>query len=159
MLSGSCLRHDALLTHFLGNENLSDGVVDLMGTRVVQVLTLEVELATVFLTHATGIVEGRRTAHVVAEQTAELTLEVLALHDGQVGFPQVFDRLVQNLGNVCPAERAVVAVLINLVTHICLLFVFDSLVISCKTGGKKERIARQLRPAIPSVFPCWKNGS
>ena len=57
VLSSTRLRDDARLAHFLGKQNLSDGVVDLVGTCVVQVLTLQVELAAVLLTHALGIIE------------------------------------------------------------------------------------------------------
>ena len=57
VLTGASLSNDACLTHLTGEENLSDGVVDLVSTRVVQVLALEIELAAIALTHALGVVE------------------------------------------------------------------------------------------------------
>ena len=54
MLSGSCLGDDARLAHLPCHENLSDGVVDLVRARVVEVLTLQIELAPVFLAHSPG---------------------------------------------------------------------------------------------------------
>ena len=57
VLSGSSLGDDASLTHALGKQNLTDGVVDFVGTGVVKVLALKVELATVLLAHSLGKVE------------------------------------------------------------------------------------------------------
>ena len=57
VLSCSRLCDDTCLTHLLRHQYLSDGVVDLMRTGVVEVLTLQVELTAVVLTHALGIVQ------------------------------------------------------------------------------------------------------
>ena len=59
VLSGSRLGDDTCLAHTLGKQNLTDGVVDLVGTGVVQVFALQVELATILLTHSLGKVERR----------------------------------------------------------------------------------------------------
>ena len=58
MLTGSRLGDDTRLAHLLRQQDLSDGVVDFVGTRMVQVLALQVQLTTVLLTHALGIVQG-----------------------------------------------------------------------------------------------------
>ena len=47
MLSGSCLCDDTRLAHLLGQQDLAHGVVDLVGARVVQVLALQLESATI----------------------------------------------------------------------------------------------------------------
>ena len=52
VLSCTGLGNDTGLAHTLGQQNLTDGVVDLVGTGVVQVLTLKIELAAVFGAHA-----------------------------------------------------------------------------------------------------------
>ena len=57
MLTRASLGNDASLAHLAGKEYLSQCVVDLMSPRVVQVLTLEIEFASIFLTHAAGIIE------------------------------------------------------------------------------------------------------
>ena len=57
VLTGAGLSDDAGLTHLTGEEYLSDGVVDLVCSRVVEVLTLEIEPAAIALTHALGVVE------------------------------------------------------------------------------------------------------
>src|SRR5574344_1158099 len=51
MLSSSRLGDDTFLSHFLGQQNLTDGVVDLVGTRMVEVLALQIELASIALAH------------------------------------------------------------------------------------------------------------
>ena len=65
MLSGTCLCDDARLTHLLGQQNLTDGVVDLVGTGMVQVLTLQIESTAVLFTHSLGIVQGRGSSYIV----------------------------------------------------------------------------------------------
>ena len=57
MLSGTCFGDDAGLSHLLCHQNLSDGVIDFVCTGMVQVLTLQIELAAILLAHALGIIE------------------------------------------------------------------------------------------------------
>ena len=57
MLSGTCLSDNTRLSHLLGQQNLTDGIIDLVGTRVVQVLTLQIQLTAVLLAHALGEIE------------------------------------------------------------------------------------------------------
>ena len=57
VLTGAGLSDDACLAHLTGEEYLSDGVVDLVRSRMVKVLALEIELAAVALAHALGVVE------------------------------------------------------------------------------------------------------
>ena len=68
MLSGTCLGNDACLAHLLCHENLTDGVVYLVRTGMVEVLALEIKLAPVLLAHATGIVQGRGTTYIIAQE-------------------------------------------------------------------------------------------
>ena len=57
VLAGTGFGDYSCLTHFLCKQNLSDGVVDFVGTCVVAVFALEVEAAAVFLAHAAGIIK------------------------------------------------------------------------------------------------------
>ena len=57
MLTGTCLGNDTGLAHLLCHQNLTDGIIDFMSTCMVQVFTLQIELASVLLTHALGIIE------------------------------------------------------------------------------------------------------
>ena len=82
-------------------------MVLLILTRVVQVLTLQVELAAVLLTHALGKVERRGPAHVVFQQRIVSLLELRGLDDRQVGILQVVYALVEYLRHVGTAELSV----------------------------------------------------
>ena len=113
MLACSRLGDDALLAHLLGQQYLSDGVVDLVGTRVVQVLTLQVEAAAILLAHAAGKVQGRRTPYIVAKQRHVLTLKLLRLQDGQVLLLQPADCGIENLGHVGSAKLSIKSFLVN----------------------------------------------
>ena len=78
-----------------------------MGTRVVQILTLQVKLAAVLLTHALGIIEWRRATHVVFQQCVVLLFELWGFDDRQIGFLQVVYALVEYLRHVGTAELPV----------------------------------------------------
>ena len=135
MLSGTRLRDDARLTHLLGQQDLSDGVVDLVGTRVIQVLTLQVELAAVLLTHALGIVERRGPAHVVFQQRVVSLLELRGLDDRQVGVLQVVYALVEYLRHVGTAELSVKSSFIYKIAFFHFLSCF------CVIKHQKKRLA------------------
>eukprot|EP00982_Pelagococcus_subviridis_P016899 31499-Pelagococcus_subviridis.AAC.38 len=69
------LRDDALLPHSLREEGLADGVVDLVRARVVEVLTLEVDVrGAVELREPLREVQRVRAADVVLQDAAELSL-------------------------------------------------------------------------------------
>ena len=110
VLSGTGLGNDAAFTHAAGQQHLPHGVVDLVGTGVVQVFALEVDLATIFLGQAFGVIEGGRTSNVVFQQVFEFAFEIIAGQDGAAGFLQLADAAVQYLGDVSSAELTVVAV-------------------------------------------------
>ena len=112
MLSGTRLGDDAFLTHLLCQEYLTDGVVNFVSTGVVQIFALQIQLATVFLTHALCQIEGRWSADVVAQQGAVLVLKLLGLDDGQILFLQFLYRSIENLGYVSTAEFSVKAFVI-----------------------------------------------
>ena len=122
VLTGAGLSHDAFLTHLLGNQDLTDGVVNLVRTRVVQVLALQVELATILLAHALGQIERRGATHIVTQQGAILILKLFALNDRQISLLEVLHRLVENLGDVGSAKLAVEAIFVNLITLHIFLF-------------------------------------
>ena len=73
MLPCPGLGDETSLAHPLGEERLTEHVVDLMRTRVVEVLALEVDLsASQVLGHVVREIEQRRPARVVVEQTRKL---------------------------------------------------------------------------------------
>ena len=93
-----------------------------MSTRVVEVFTLQVELAAVFLTHALGKVEWGGSADIILQQGVIFFLEFLAFYYGFVGILQVFYGLVEYLWYVSSAVDAIEAVIVNSIfTHFLLL--------------------------------------
>ncbi len=108
MLSGSRLGNDACFAHLTGNQYLPDGVVDLMGTRVVEVLPLQINLRAETCRQLTGEIERRGSPHIVAQQRIEIGLKALTLHDGAVCLFEVSHALVQNLRDVGSPEFTVI---------------------------------------------------
>lgn len=112
MLSGTRLSDDTGLAHLARHENLSHGVVDLMGTRVVEVLTLEIELAAVFLTHAAGIIKRRRATYIILQQSIVFVLKLLGVEDLLVLILEVMHDLIKDLGDISPTVLSEKSVLI-----------------------------------------------
>ena len=81
MLTSTGFGNDALLPKPLGEQGLSHGIVDLVGTGVVQILPLEVDeracaiRALVVLGQALREVQGALTADVVLEDAVKLFLQ------------------------------------------------------------------------------------
>ena len=94
MLAGTGFGDDARLAHVAGKEYLTDGVVDFVSSGMVEVFALEVKAATIAATHTVGIIEGRRTPHIVAQQLMVLALEFIAAEDVEISILQVVHTLV-----------------------------------------------------------------
>ena len=68
MLAGTCFGQEAGLAHPLGQERLAQHVVDLVGSRVVEVLTLEQQTATQFGRKVMALRHGRGPTGVVRQE-------------------------------------------------------------------------------------------
>ena len=117
VLSSSSLSYDASLAHLFGEENLSERIIYLVSSRVVEVFSLEVELATIFLAHALSVVERRGSSHIVLQKVIVLFLKLRALQYGEISQFQFLYRLVEYLWDVGSAELSVEAVFVDLVCH------------------------------------------
>ena len=113
MLSGTGFGNDAVFTHAACQQYLADGVVYLVRTGMVQVFTLQVNLAAIFFRKAVSLIEWGRTAYVVAQQLVVLTLEVFTLQHFEVSLLQFFHTFVEYLGDVCSAEFSVITFFVN----------------------------------------------
>ena len=133
VLSGTRLGDDTRLTHLLRQQNLADGVVDLVGTRMVQVLTLQIQLTAVLLTHPLGIIQRRRSAHIVLQQRMILSLKLCALDNRQISLLQVMHTFVENLRHIRAPELSIETIFVNLIlAHI---FFFYSIFIVISISG------------------------
>ena len=122
MLAGSGFGDDAFLSHPTCQKYLSDGIVDLMGTCMIQVFPLQINAASVAFREAFGQIEGRRTAYIVAQQAVEFLTEIVTVQHLPVVVFQLFHTLVKNFGDVCSAEVSVKAFIVYLIRFHCLLF-------------------------------------
>ena len=73
VLAGPCLGQESGLAHPPGQQGLSQHVVDLVGTRVVEVLALQEQTTTQFLGEVVAFGHWRRPAGVVGEQPVQLS--------------------------------------------------------------------------------------
>ena len=80
MLSGTRLGDNPLLAHTSSDQDLTDRVVDLVCACVVEVFSLQIDLAAILLTESFCVIEWRGTSHVIAQQLCELLFEAVALH-------------------------------------------------------------------------------
>ena len=110
VLPGPGLGNHLLLAHETGQQCFAQAVVDLVRTRMVEVLALEVDLRATQLLRQPPCMEDRaRTAHVVGLQCRQLFLEVRPLPDCLVGGVDVVHRLLQYRWHQLPPIGAKIA--------------------------------------------------
>ena len=110
MLAGTGLRNDAGFAHAAGEQNLTNGVVDLMGAGVQQILALEINFrAAELLREPLGEVERRGTTTKITQQRGEFFSKFRILPRGMVFVFQFAQGGHQRLGNKHPAVLAEVA--------------------------------------------------
>ena len=118
VLAGSGFGDDSFLSHPPCQENLADGVVDFVGSGMVEVFPLQVDLASVFFGKPAGQVQGRRASYVIFEQLVKLFLETGIFQHVQVSVLQFTDAFVKDFGDISSAEFSVIAFLVYLIgTH------------------------------------------
>ena len=77
MLTGTGFCNNALLTHTVRQQCLTNGVVDLVGTGVVKVFALQINLGTTEnLTPTLGVINRARTANEMLQLTLEFSNEL-----------------------------------------------------------------------------------
>ena len=107
VLTGAGFRHQTFFAHALGEQHLTEGVVDLVRAEMVQVFALQIDLrAAEFAAQIAAVEDGRRTPAVVGEQIGQLSLEfgiVAIFNEGVVDFVQ---HLFEGLGNELTAVGA-----------------------------------------------------
>ena len=109
-VTGSGFGNHLLLAHEAGQQCLAQAVVDLVRTRMVEVLALEVDLRAAQLLRQPPRMEDRaRTAHVVGQQCRQLLLEVRTLPDRLVGGVDVVHHLLQYRRHQLPPIGAKIA--------------------------------------------------
>ena len=101
MLTGAGLGDHAGLAHLPGEQRLTEHIVDLVRTGVVEVFSLEEDpRATGMLAESRRLVERRRPAGVVRLQLVELVQELLVGAGLLIGRGDFLDHRHQRLGDV-----------------------------------------------------------
>ncbi len=110
MLAGAGLGDDPRLAHAFGEQGLTDGVVDLVSTGVVEILALQVNLgAAQLLGQTSSVVERGRSADEVLEIAPKLRQKPGVLAGLAVELLQLIESVHEGLGNKATAVLAEVA--------------------------------------------------
>ena len=120
VLSGTGLCDQAGLAHLLGKQCLSQGIIDLMGTSMVQILSLEIDLrAAQILRHFPCIVQQRGAPRVFIQQLVQLRIEFRILLIMLIALFQMDQFIHQCLGDILSSVDSVTSF-----AHVFLLFSF-----------------------------------
>ena len=107
VLTGAGLGNEAGLAHLLGKQCLTENIVDLMCTGMVQVFALEINFCTAkVLGHFLSVVQAAGTACVFVEQLGQFTVELRVVFVVVVGFFQLNDGIHQRFGDILSAVDA-----------------------------------------------------
>src|SRR5215211_2995275 len=140
VLARTGLGDDAFLAHTVGEQDLAQGVVDLVGTGVRQILALEPDVGPAPpLGQAFGEQERGRPAHEVPRQAVSLFAELGVVPVAFVGLFELFEGVDQSLGHVAAPEPPEVTLL--------------SLLPQARTSAPAHRSSCPARPPGHSTRP------
>jgi hypothetical protein len=118
VLAGAGLRDDPPFPHADGEQRLAQRVVDLVGSRVREVLAFEEDArAAGGFRQPLRLVDRCRAPDVVLQQPVQFGAECLVVADGEVRAFQLFDRLDQRFGDEPPTVRAEVAACVRIASR------------------------------------------
>ena len=99
-----------MLAHLLGQQDLSQRIIDLVRPRMVEVFALEIDLRPILLTETACVVEGAGSPNIVTQQGVVLFLELPALDDREVHALQLSDDGLEDGWDKGPTEAAIKAI-------------------------------------------------
>ena len=121
------LRNDAGLFHATGKEHLAQGIVDLVGAGMAQILPLEVDpAAPEMLRQAPGEIEGGGPSRIVVQVVSELILEFPVLLCLEIGRLELLQGRHEGLGHIFPPVWPEMAGLIRAARALYVLFHYTS---------------------------------
>ena len=110
MLPGAGLGDHAWFAHALGQQCLTDHVVDLVRTGVIQVFTLKVNLcAAHFVGPATRMINRAGPTDKVLQLVMKFTQKLRVVDIARIRLFKLFERMGERLGNKAAAIRAKMA--------------------------------------------------
>ena len=118
MLSGAGFRDHALLAHALRQQSLADAVIDLMGARVIQIFSLEINLSGVPVSgQSLGMIERRGPARIIPQQMIETRVKPRIVLRFPISRFQFFQRMHERFGDILPAVHTKMTVHMSPLTH------------------------------------------
>lgn len=106
-------RNEVRFPHHFGKKGLPEGVVDLVGSGVQQVLPLQPQAEAQLFRKVGAEREGSFTARVVDQQVLERVPVLAGRHDGGHGFLQLHERGAQRFRHEAAAEVAEISFFVH----------------------------------------------
>ena len=107
MLAGTGFRNDTSLAHFLGKETLTEGIVDFVGTGMIEVFSFEINFrAAQIFRHFAGIIEQRRAIGIIIKQVLQFCLKIRVIFVILIGFFQMMNFVHQRFRYILTAKGA-----------------------------------------------------
>src|SRR5436190_5206258 len=111
MLTCSGFRNDPFLAHSPSQQDLTNTIVDLVSSRVVEVLAFQVDLGpTKHLRQPLCKIQRARTADIVSQEILKLRLKIGIIANGKIPGRQFVKRRDERLGHKSASIFAPIAV-------------------------------------------------
>ena len=107
-----------LLAHILGQHDFAHAVVQLVGARVVEVFTLQVDTATQTVAEVAAVVDRRGTTLEVFANLTQFGDEVVRIADAVISIRNLVDFNLEIFRNVGTTIRSEVAIFIRIIFEI-----------------------------------------
>ena len=105
MLACAGFGDDTCLAHFPGKEDLAEAVIDLVGSGMIEIFPLEIDLrSSKVLGHLLRIVQKGRTVRVIIEKIVQLRRKLRVILVMIVSFLQVDQLIHQSFRHILPSE-------------------------------------------------------
>ena len=122
---------DFLLAHTFGKQNLTKGIVNLVGTCVVKVLTFKINLCpTNMISQTFSVVKRRLTSHIVFEEIIQFRLETWIFLGLTIGLVQFNNGCHQRFRNELTTEFSVKSFCIRLLICHAFTLSINALILS-----------------------------
>ena len=131
VLTCTCFGNDFLLAHAFSKQDLTKGIVNLVGTCVVKILTFKVNLRPTNMVGQTfGVVKRRFTAHIVFKEVIQFRLETWIFLGFTIGFVQFNNGCHQRFWNELTTKFSVKSFCIRLLICHAFTLSINALILS-----------------------------
>src|SRR5690606_36286379 len=117
MLSGTCFGNDLLFSQPLRQQNLPDGIVHFVRTRMTKIFPFKIDRGLEGFREPCCLIKRRGPTYIVAQQLVELLAKSLVLKNRKVVGPKLFHIGIKHFRNVCAPKFPVVSTCIGVITH------------------------------------------